>query len=92
MHFQVRECTNNISHTSFWYYIEACVLQNPGNTLPYFINQIQICFVTQIIFSVHTKSSWHSSSVANVSLWSLENTTGLNISKCLHNYVYAYWP
>lgn len=87
MHFQIRECTINVSHTSFWYPIKACVLQHLLNTLPYFINWIQICFVTHIIFSIHTKSSWHSSSAANVSLWSPENTTALTISRCLHNYV-----
>jgi hypothetical protein len=73
MHIQVTECTINISHTSFSYYvyIKVCVLQHPGNTLPYVINRIQIRFVTQIFFSIHTNSSSHSSSVANFFfLWS----------------------
>ena len=33
MHFQVRGCTFNISHTSFWYDIKACVLQHLGKDI-----------------------------------------------------------
>jgi len=33
LHFQVRGCTINISHTSFWHDIKACVLQHLGKDL-----------------------------------------------------------